>query len=72
MFRHDGLAKGRHRWMPSLWEAEFGRWVSDFGISRIVSSLARDTGLSVTNQAVYKCLRGHAPRGEAIGGHRAD
>ena len=62
MFRHDALAKGRYRRVPSRWETKFGRWVSDVGVSCIVSALARDPDLSVTNQAVYEWLQGHAPR----------
>ena len=62
MFRHDALAKGRYRRVPTRWETEFGRWVSDVGVSRIVSALARDPDLRVTNQAVYEWLQGHAPR----------
>ena len=61
MFRHDALAKGRYRWVPTRWNTEFGRWVSDFGVSRIVSALARDPDLRITNQTVYEWLQGHAP-----------
>lgn len=61
MFRHDALASGRYRRVPSRWETEFGRWVSDFGVSRIVSALARDPDLSITNQTVYEWLQGHPP-----------
>lgn len=61
MFRQDTLAKGRYRRMPSRWDTEFGRWVSDFGISRIVSMLERDPDLRITHQTVYKWLQGHAP-----------
>ncbi len=62
MLRDDALAQGRHRRVPSRWDTEFGRWVRDFGVSRIVASLARDPDLRVTNQAVYEWLQGHAPR----------
>lgn len=61
MFRHDALAMGRYRRVPSRWDTEFGRWVSDVGIPRIVTALARDPDLRVTNQAVYEWLQGHAP-----------
>lgn len=62
MFRQDALARGRYRRVPSRWETKFGRWVSDFGVSRIVTALAHDPDLRVTNQAVYEWLQGHAPR----------
>jgi len=61
MFRHDALAKGRYRRVPSRWNTEFGRWVSAFGVSRIVSALARDPDLRITNQTVYESLQGHPP-----------
>jgi len=62
MFRQEALARGRYKRVPDRWETEFGRWVSDFGVPRIVAALARDPDLRVTNQAVYEWLRGHAPR----------
>jgi hypothetical protein len=62
MFRHDALAKGRYKRVPCRWETEFGQWVSDYGVPRIVAVLARDPDLRVTNQAVYEWLQGHAPR----------
>ena len=62
MFRQDALAMGRYRRDPSRWQTTFGQWVSDFGVSRIVSALAHDPDLRVTNQAVYEWLRGYAPR----------
>ena len=62
MFQHEALAKGRYKRVPSRWETEFGRWVSDFGVPRIVKALARDPDLRVTNQAVYEWLQGHPPR----------
>ncbi len=52
MSRQDALARGRHKRDPSRWETEFGRWVSDFGVSRVVEALAHDPNLRVTNQAV--------------------
>jgi len=61
MFRHDALAKGRYRRVPSRWDTEFGRWVGDVGVPRIVAALAHDPDLRVTNQAVYEWLQGHAP-----------
>ena len=42
MYRHDALTKGRYKRVPSRWETEFGRWVSDFSVPRIVAALARD------------------------------
>lgn len=62
MFRQDALASGRYRRVPLRWETEFGRWVGDFGVPRIVKALARDPDLRVTNQAVYEWLQGHPPR----------
>lgn len=61
MFRHDALAKGRFRRVPSRWETDFGRWVGDFGVPRIVAALAHDPDLRITNQTVYEWLQGHAP-----------
>jgi hypothetical protein len=61
MFRHDALAKGRYRRVPSRWDTEFGRWVSDVGVPRIVAALASDPNLRITNQTVYEWLQGHAP-----------
>ncbi len=57
----NALVKGRYRRAPSRWDTEFGRWVGNFGVSRIVAALARDPDLCVTNQAVYAWLQGHAP-----------
>jgi hypothetical protein len=62
MFRQDALARGRFKRVPYRWETEFGRWVSDFKVPRIVAALARDPALRVTNQAVFEWLQGHAPR----------
>jgi hypothetical protein len=62
MFRQDALAKGRYRRVPSRWDTAFGRWVSDVGIPCIVSALADDPDLRITNQTVYEWLQGHAPR----------
>ncbi len=61
MFRDEALAAGRFKRAPNRWQTEFGRWVADFGVSRIVAGLGRDPGLRVTNQAVYEWLQGHAP-----------
>lgn len=61
MFRHNALAKGRYRRVPSRWDTEFGRWVSDVGVPRIVAALAHDPDLRITNQTVYEWLQGHAP-----------
>jgi hypothetical protein len=62
MFRQDALARGRFKRVPCRWQTEFGQWVSDFGVPRIVAALGRDPDLRVTNQAVYEWLQGHAPR----------
>jgi hypothetical protein len=61
MFRHDALAKGRYRRVPSRWGTEFGRWVSDVGVPHIVAALAHDPDLRITNQTVYEWLQGHPP-----------
>ena len=53
---------GPYKRDPSRWETEFDRWVSDFGVQRIVAALAHEPDLRVTNQAVYEWLQGHAPR----------
>jgi hypothetical protein len=60
--RAEALASGRYKRAPPRWQTKFGRWVSDFGVPRIVAVLARDPDLRVTNQAVYEWLQGHAPR----------
>lgn len=62
MIRSEALALGRFKRTPSRWETEFGRWVSEFGVPRIVAALARDPELQVTKNAVYQWLRGRAPR----------
>ncbi len=62
MLREQALALGRFRRTPARWETDFGRWVSDFGVSRIVSALAPDPALRITNQTVYEWLQGHAPQ----------
>jgi hypothetical protein len=62
MHRQDALAKGRFKRAPDRWQTEFGRWVADFGVPRIVAGLAHDPDLRVTNQAVYEWLQGHAPQ----------
>lgn len=61
MFRKDALELGRFKRTPYRWQTEFGRWVADFGVPRIVAGLAHDPDLRVTNQAVYEWLQGHAP-----------
>lgn len=62
MIRDEALALGRYRRDPMRWQTEFGRWVGDFGVSRIVSALAPDPALRITNQTVYEWLQGHAPQ----------
>jgi hypothetical protein len=62
MIRDEALALGRFKRTPARWETEFGRWVSEVGVPRIVAALARDPDLRVTNNAVYHWLSGHAPR----------
>jgi len=62
MSRQEALGRGRHKRVPYRWQTEFGRWVNDFGVPRIVRALAHDPDLRITNQAVYEWLQGHAPR----------
>ena len=61
MFRHEALVLGRYKRDPERWQTDFGRWVAEFGVPRIVAGLAHDPDLRVTNQAVYEWLQGHAP-----------
>ncbi len=62
MFRNEALERGRFKRVPDRWQTEFGRWVADFGVPRIVAGLADNPNLRVTNQAVYEWLQGHAPQ----------
>ena len=62
MLRDRALALGRFKRDPSRWDTEFGRWVAEFGVPRIVAALGRDPDLRVTNDAVYQWLRGVEPR----------
>ncbi len=62
MFRREALELGRYKRDPDRWQTEFGRWVADFGVPRIVAGLANDPALRVTNQTVYEWLQGHAPQ----------
>jgi hypothetical protein len=62
MFRNEALERGRFKRAPDRWQTDFGRWVADFGVPRIVAGLADDPDLRVTNQAVYEWLQGHTPR----------
>lgn len=43
------------------WSTRFGRWVRQYGVTRIVADLSSDPMLRVTPNAVYMWLRGHAP-----------
>lgn len=61
MFREDALASGRYRRAPRRWQTQFGQWISDVGVSRIVATLAPDPDLRITNQTVYEWLQGHPP-----------
>ena len=61
MFRREALVLGRYKRDPDRWQTEFGRWVADFGVPRIVAGLAHDPSLRITNQTVYEWLQGHAP-----------
>ena len=62
MFRSEALERGRFKRTPDRWQTDFGRWVADFGVPRIVAGLSHDPCLRVTNQAVYEWLQGHAPQ----------
>lgn len=62
MFRDEALVLGRFKRVPDRWQTEFGRWVADFGVPRIVAGLAHDPALRITNQTVYEWLQGHAPQ----------
>jgi hypothetical protein len=62
MFRREALVLGRYKRDPDRWQTEFGRWVADFGVPRIVAGLAHDPALRITNQTVYEWLQGHAPQ----------
>ena len=62
MIRNEALERGRFKRVPNRWQTEFGRWVADFGVRRIVAGLAHDPDLRVTSQAVYEWLQGHAPQ----------
>jgi len=61
MIRDEALARGRFKRAPLRWQTDFGRWVSDVGVSHIVSALGVDPALRITNQTVYEWLQGHAP-----------
>lgn len=52
----------RTRRAPIRWDTEFGRWIADFGVSRLVAAFADDPDLRITRGAVYEWLRGHTPR----------
>jgi hypothetical protein len=43
------------------WDTEFGRWVAEVGVARIVSALYPHPQLRVTRGAVYEWLSGHSP-----------
>ena len=62
MFRQEALELGRYKRDPNRWQTEFGRWVAEFGVPRIVAVLGQDPNLRVTKHAVYHWLKGYAPR----------
>lgn len=62
MYRNEALELGRFKRTPDRWQTEFGRWVADFGVPRIVAGLAHDPDLRVTKHAVYHWLKGFSPR----------
>lgn len=61
MVQQDALASGRYKRMPDRWQTEFGRWVNEFGVPRIVEALSADPDLRVTSNAIYKWLGGVSP-----------
>ena len=79
MIRDKALGFARYGRAPVRWDTDFGRWVHDFGVSRIVSALAQDPSLRVTNRSAYERLQGHAlrppraasvPAAEPVAGNR--
>ena len=62
MFRQEALELGRYKRDPNRWQTEFGRWVAEVGVPRIVAVLGQDPNLRVTKHAVYHWLKGYAPR----------
>ncbi len=62
MFRSEALVLGRYKRDPNRWQTDFGRWVAEFGVPRIVAVLGQDPNLRVTKHAVYHWLKGYAPR----------
>ncbi len=62
MFRREALELGRYKRDPDRWQTDFGRWVAEFGVPRIVAVLGQDPNLRVTKHAVYHWLKGYAPR----------
>ena len=62
MIRNEALVLGRYKRDPDRWQSDFGRWVAEFGVPRIVAGLAHDPALRITNQTVYEWLQGHAPQ----------
>ncbi len=62
MIRDEALELGRFKRDPNRWQTQFGRWVADFGVPRIVAVLGQDPDLRVTKHAVYHWLKGYAPR----------
>jgi len=57
MFRNEALEPGRFKRAPDPWQIEFGRWVADFGVPRLVAGLAQDPDLRVTNRAAHEWLQ---------------
>ena len=48
-----GAPRFLHRCDDGRWETRFGRWVGEFGVSRIIEVLDPYPSLRVTHQAVY-------------------
>ena len=57
---------------PPRWQTEFGRWVSDFGVSDVVDALAHDPDLCVTRQAVVSLAPRSSPTAVSSHGLRRD
>jgi hypothetical protein len=40
------------------WQTDFGRWLSEFGVSKILAGLDHDPNLRVSGSAIYQWIRG--------------
>lgn len=57
MFRNEAIERGRIERATDRWQAEFGRWVADFGVPRIGADLAHH--IRATNKAVCEWLQAY-------------